>query len=181
MPALCKYLVMAHGLGGQQLWRIEIREIAMNKTAEESYTHHRNVSMKATGIPVCTWADLSDDMRRAWEVQRFEYALDDYLEGVQGMVDAQARGVRCLGQGYVGNRQREAQVETSRGRRYVRVYTNHKERGKSAHSFIDRANGDVLMAASWKAPAKHARGNIYNEDSGLSGVSWAGANYLNGK
>jgi len=31
---------------------------------------------------------------------------------------------------------------------------------RSAFCFIDLTNGDILKAASWSAPAKHARGNI---------------------
>jgi hypothetical protein len=46
------------------------------------------------------------------------------------------------------------------------------------HSFVDKSNGDVLKAASWKAPAKHARGNIYAADFGKSAISAYGANYL---
>ncbi len=43
-------------------------------------------------------------------------------------------------------------------------------RGGSVHSFIDMETGDVLMAASFKAPAKHARGNIYDEHNGLKNM-----------
>jgi hypothetical protein len=43
-------------------------------------------------------------------------------------------------------------------------------RDSSAHCFVDMATGDVLKAASWAAPAKHARGNIYDADNGLSGM-----------
>lgn len=38
--------------------------------------------------------------------------------------------------------------------------------------------GDVLMAAGYKAPAKHARGNIFNTDGGEAGVTLWGARYL---
>jgi hypothetical protein len=48
----------------------------------------------------------------------------------------------------------------------------------SAYGFIDRTNGDVLMAASWRAPAKHARGNIFSNDNGLPCVGPYGIAYL---
>ena len=68
------------------------------------------------------------------------------------------------------------------GRRYVRVVKAQDCGGvltqKSVHSFIDMTNGDVLMAASWKSPAKHARGNVFSEDNGMGGVNVYGANYL---
>jgi hypothetical protein len=59
------------------------------------------------------------------------------------------------------------------GTRYVKIV-----RDDSAHAFIDRTNGDVLKPASWKAPAKHARGNIFNPDNGLSQMGPYGPAYL---
>ena len=50
--------------------------------------------------------------------------------------------------------------------------------GGSAYCFVDRTNGDVLKAASWKAPAKHARGNIFDDSNGLKFMSAYGAAYL---
>lgn len=34
------------------------------------------------------------------------------------------------------------------------------QEGGSAYVFVDLTNGDILKPESWKAPAKHARGNI---------------------
>ena len=50
--------------------------------------------------------------------------------------------------------------------------------GSSAHTFIDIATGDVLKPASWSTPAKHARGNIYDEHSGLKWMGPSGPAYL---
>jgi|SRR5208337_120232 len=50
--------------------------------------------------------------------------------------------------------------------------------GSGAHSFVDLSTGDVLKAASWKTPAKHARGNIYDEHNGLKGMGPYGPAYL---
>jgi len=61
------------------------------------------------------------------------------------------------------------------GKRYIKVI-----RGGSAHCFVDRTNGDVLKAASWSAPAKHARGNIWKDDNGLGCIGEYGASYLRG-
>ena len=38
--------------------------------------------------------------------------------------------------------------------------------------------GDVMKAASFKAPAKHARGNIFDEHNGLSKITQYGVEYL---
>jgi hypothetical protein len=48
----------------------------------------------------------------------------------------------------------------------------------SAHCFVEIATGDVLKAAGWKAPAKHARGNIYDESNGLKWMGPFGPAYL---
>lgn len=67
-------------------------------------------------------------------------------------------------------------LEVNNGRRYYRVERVDNQR--SAHCFIDRTNGDVLKSASWKAPAKHARGNIFSDDNGLNCMGEFGAEYL---
>ena len=61
------------------------------------------------------------------------------------------------------------------GRRYAKIIVI--DRSRSVHSFVDRTNGDILKAASWAAPAKHARGSVLAADR-LSSVSPYGANYL---
>lgn len=47
----------------------------------------------------------------------------------------------------------------------------------SVHSFIENASGDVLKAATWKAPAKGARGTLATEE-GLADIiaraDWTG-------
>lgn len=35
---------------------------------------------------------------------------------------------------------------------------------KSVYCFIEQATGNILKSAGWKAPAKGARGSIWNED-----------------
>jgi hypothetical protein len=74
-------------------------------------------------------------------------------------------------------------LETSWGRRYVRVIKAEYDAAdgciisSSAHCFIDKTNGNVLKAASWKAPAKGARGNIYDDDAGLGRMGPYGTEY----
>jgi hypothetical protein len=38
--------------------------------------------------------------------------------------------------------------------------------------------GDVLKPASWKAPTRHARGNIFDTSNGLASMNHNGPNYL---
>lgn len=70
----------------------------------------------------------------------------------------------------------EANWETISGHPGTR-YTKLKTSRGSAFAFVDMTNGDILKAASWKAPAKHARGNIRVGD--VNNL-WNGAFFDNG-
>lgn len=63
------------------------------------------------------------------------------------------------------------------GQKFIRVVRCDGQR--SVHCFIAKVDsetkglgkiraGDVLKSASWKVPAKHARGNIFDADGGVS-------------
>jgi hypothetical protein len=64
------------------------------------------------------------------------------------------------------------------GRRYIRLVLYTGISFRSAWGFVDKETGDVLKAASWKAPAKGSRGNIFNEDNGASALTPYGIRYL---
>lgn len=65
------------------------------------------------------------------------------------------------------------------GRRYIKLISSTDGiNARRVYCFIDKTNGDILKAATWKAPAKHARGSIYDADHGASSVNHYGANYL---
>jgi hypothetical protein len=63
--------------------------------------------------------------------------------------------------------------ETRDGSRYMKIVHNG-----SVYCFVDKTNGDVLKSASRNAPAKHARGNIFDEHNGLKHMGPYGAAYL---
>lgn len=67
-----------------------------------------------------------------------------------------------------------------RGKKYARIVVSsapgHDSR-RSVYCFVNKENGDVLKAASWKAPAKHARGSIFSKPEGY-GVTVYGGVYL---
>ena len=46
------------------------------------------------------------------------------------------------------------------GKKYIKVI----QEDSSVHAFIDRKTGDVYKPASWKAPAKHVRFNLFNDN-----------------
>jgi hypothetical protein len=64
------------------------------------------------------------------------------------------------------------------GKRYARIVSTGYG-ARSVHCFVDLINGDILKAASWRAPAKHARGNIWDNDGGRSALTPWGVRYLN--
>lgn len=47
-----------------------------------------------------------------------------------------------------------------------------------ARAFVDYATGDIFKPAGWKAPAKHARGNIYSAGHGAETEGPYGPAYL---
>lgn len=63
------------------------------------------------------------------------------------------------------------------GVRYIRVIRQGVG-SRSVHCFVDKTNGDVLKAASWKTPAKHARGNVFDAANGLGSMGEYGPAYL---
>ena len=65
------------------------------------------------------------------------------------------------------------------GKKYIKVI----QEDSSVHAFIDRKTGDVYKPASWKAPAKHVRFNLFNDNDrsklhDYRFTDWAGG-YLN--
>lgn len=63
------------------------------------------------------------------------------------------------------------------GKRYIKI-TEARRGGTSVWAFIDTFNGDVMKPASWRAPAKHARGNIFDEWNGMRFMTVFGPAYL---
>lgn len=61
-----------------------------------------------------------------------------------------------------------------RGPRFTRI-VREDPGSRSVYCFVDNETGAILKAAGWKAPAKHARGNIAN---GANDVGPYGPAYL---
>jgi hypothetical protein len=61
-------------------------------------------------------------------------------------------------------------IELKFGKRYaklIRVTTSRTGSSRSVYGFVDIDTGDILKPAGWKAPAKHARGNINDASGGM--------------
>ncbi len=67
-------------------------------------------------------------------------------------------------------------LEFDPGNKYIRVWQVMSGQ-RSCHAFVNPQTGDVLKAASWKAPAKGVRFNLLDNTSFekmLSKLDWAG-------
>ena len=67
------------------------------------------------------------------------------------------------------------------GRKFIKIIRDTSVWGFVAksdgiHKGVPMKMGDVLKAASWRAPAKHTRGNIYDKNQNY--FRWTGPDYL---
>lgn len=67
----------------------------------------------------------------------------------------------------------DPEITYTKGRKYIKVITSN-----SSYAFIDKNTGNIYKAATWSAPAKTARGNIFSDDYGLNCCGPYGVAYL---
>jgi len=64
------------------------------------------------------------------------------------------------------------------GNKYLKIVMVNNQ--KSVHAFVDKKNGDLYKAKSWKSPAKGVRFNLFSDIEKLRemgktyGAMWAG-------
>jgi hypothetical protein len=105
--------------------------------------------------------------------QNLQQKLTQFVAGVQELLNKE----------YLTHPASTPRISFSEGKKYIRVIRQRPcvygvFEDESVYCFIDTTNGDVLKAASWKAPAKHKRGNIFDQWNGLRNCSWTGPAYL---
>jgi hypothetical protein len=72
-------------------------------------------------------------------------------------------------------------LEVVDGKRYVKLIVKSAHGGdSSAWAFIDKLDGSVLKPATFSAPAKVARGNIFDDKNGLARITEYGPGYNRG-
>jgi hypothetical protein len=96
--------------------------------------------------------------------------------------------IKLLGELYVqhytenGHIGKPPRFTVENGSKFTRIVENKTDfgGGKSVYCFIDRSNGDILKAAGWKAPAKGARGSIFNPncDVGVKATVYGSGLYI---
>jgi hypothetical protein len=68
-------------------------------------------------------------------------------------------------------------IEVEEGSKFYKVVKADSQR--SVYCFINKQTGDIYKAATWRAPAKHVRGNISDPNySWGKGVGLYGGAYL---
>lgn len=96
--------------------------------------------------------------------------IDPFIEGAQAKIDDYyAKHYKNL---------KPSTLSVSYGKRYAKVIDHMCNGQRSAWAFIDLTTGDILKSASWKAPAKHARGTVLTETHGVEFVGPYGPAYL---
>lgn len=102
-------------------------------------------------------------------MQTFYDRLDTWMIGAQDIID------QYFNKQYT--KLDVPQLSMMEGKRYIRIVKITYGQS-SAHAFIDKDTGDVLKPAGWKAPAKHRRGNIFDDQNGLGQMGPYGPAYL---
>lgn len=99
----------------------------------------------------------------------------------QAQIDAFLAGVAKIHGDYMArnfSNLSPEQFSVEVGGRYARIVRAGPAQ-RSVHCFIDLTNGNVLKAASWKAPEKkNPRGNLNDARQGLGQVTEYGVRYL---
>ena len=88
----------------------------------------------------------------------YEQFRDEWLVKCQKVVDEHMRNFSW-----------EQKLFVNKGRRYDKIVCEDvgekMEKSRKVWAFIDKTNGNILKPSGWSAPAKHARGNIYESPS----------------
>jgi hypothetical protein len=107
--------------------------------------------------------------------QELKTRLEQYKKVVQDMND---KNWKQSGMTYA----QSPLIVIEEGTRYIKISKQDRSLegrlgSKSVHTFIDKTNGDILKAATYKAPAKNGvRGNIFKEFEMM--IDHHGAKYL---
>jgi hypothetical protein len=83
---------------------------------------------------------------------------DEQIEAFMEVVRAKQKAYYDR-MGYTG-RMEPPVITAESGPKYIRIVESRTDSQRSVYCFLNRTNGDILKSASWKAPAKHARGNV---------------------
>lgn len=72
----------------------------------------------------------------------------------------------------------DAHMAVGGGRKYAKVFNYEYGKKRSIFAFVCKETGNIYKPAGYNAPAKGMRGNVMNEDGGMSAVNADGANII---
>jgi hypothetical protein len=132
-------------------------------------------------VTVVDESELDD----AAKAKYFKVALATFIQGCQQKID----DANLCFLAYAEVRNPNAKYIAIDKNEHVLRDGNWESGSGSVHSFVASAAsstkglgevkfGDVLKPATYKAPAKHARGNVFDANNGLGTVEWTGPGYL---
>ena len=103
----------------------------------------------------------------------FDEAMDNLFVKIQENYDERYMGSSV---------EKKLELSLKPGRKFIKVVEGSRVWGFIAkvdgvHKGIPMLKGDILKAATWRAPAKHSRGSIFDSEMHKS-FSWTGPNYL---
>lgn len=170
----------------QGVW-LAIEELLLDgkEQAAEWVLHSTSMSREE-----CEWCAEQSGM---WEEEEKQVELQEFLDDAFGVDEPKEDGFDKRLEEWVASCQRiiNAHFEKNyagklapykltirKGKKYVKIIQNEHDNGGSAWAFVNMHNGDILKPASWSAPAKHARGNIFDEHKGMKWMGVYGAAYL---
>ena len=142
-------------LGGYIMDRFTkiVASLVVAEAEIREYGHHRVLVNR----PEATLAPEGEPVAAPSQAD-FGRALDEFISYVNAMIVKHTEdNLKGLQPG---------SVSTMHGQKYVRLVKSDSDGGsRSAYGFVNKLNGDILMAAGWGAPAKHARGNIFDKST----------------
>jgi len=103
----------------------------------------------------------------------FDNAMETLLVKIQENYDNRYMG---------SNVHKKLDLTLKPGRKFIKVVEGSRVWGfiakvNGVHKDVPMLKGDILKAATWRAPAKHSRGSIFDAEMHKS-FSWTGPNYL---
>jgi hypothetical protein len=74
---------------------------------------------------------------------------------------------------------KEYKVIATEAKKYFKVYrvevqNDGKDGSPHILAFVDKTTGDIFKPATYKAPAKHARGNVLSNQNGMEAIDRSG-------
>ena len=115
--------------------------------------------------------------------QMYDMGINNLLEGIADCYANWNKGLDSPNTDKVRNRVNEFRnrLKINPGRKFDKVIEQNRVWGFIAktdgvHKGIPHKKGDVFKAAGWRAPAKWARGSIFDDNQ--TWFHWTGPNYI---